>query len=741
MDDTTKQGYQPPPEFRDRKEPWDKFVAFISRWKVPLFLIIVVGGGGTWLWLNIMEGVPTLDQLENPRPELSTRIISADGEPIDQFYIKNRTTVKLREVPKAMITALIATEDRNFFDHWGIDVWRTAKAAWIDIITLSPKQGASTITQQLARSLYLSMEKTMFRKMREAVSAIQIERSHTKNEILEMYLNVCYLGRGAYGVAVASQVYFGKDVSKLTPAQCAFIVGLLKGPEYYDPDEHYEDAIRRRNLVIQNMVDVGELDPVAAAKMKAEPIKVKPVQGYYGIAPHFVEMIRQQLSRLPELAGYDLYRDGLVIYSTLNADMQRAANRAVEEHITEYQRDKMSKRWNWTTHRALLDSLLSKAIRQNYEYKTTEDDGEKRRIASVLRKDARFVDSVKKEAIRIQSGFVCLDPKTGQILAMVGSSNPKEQRYGLNHVTQIVRQPGSAFKPIIYASTFEKGYTPESSVSNEQIEMRDGDKIWRPRNSGGSVGGAYPIKTALQFSSNLAAIHAVLELTSIRDAISMAKRMGIKSNLAAVPSIALGTGEVSPLELTSAFGVFANDGVRTIPYGILRVEDRNGKVIYRPKPQFEYVFEPKIAQMMTQCLQAVVQGGTGSRIRQWFNYPAAGKTGTTQSYADAWFVGYTPHFVAGAWVGFDDKRVTFTTSDGQGGRAAAPIWGRFMKYAYQSLKPKIRYFNTNWSGAVSISYDSTASSKTDSGISPPIQEVPPRPQEPPPVPDLYESDE
>lgn len=692
--------YQPPPEFHGRQEPWDRVVTFLKKWKTLLLLVIIVGGGGTWLWFKTMEGVPTLDQLENPRPEISTRIISSDGEPIDQFYIKNRTTVKLREVPKALITALIATEDRDFYDHWGIDMWRIAKAAWIDIITLSPKQGASTITQQLARSLYLTQEKTMFRKMREAVSAVQIERSHTKNEILEMYLNVCYLGRGAYGVAVASQIYFGKDVSKLTPAQCAFLVGLLKGPEYYDPDEHYDDAIKRRNVVIQNMVDVGELDPIKAAKMKQEPVKVQPLKGYYGMAPHFVEMVRQQLSKLPELAGYDLYRDGLVIYTTLNADMQRAANRAVEEHITHYQRDKVDRSWNWTRNKPLLDSLVVRAIRQHYEYKTTDDDDARGEIAARLRKDQKFIDSVKREATRIQSGFVCLDPKTGQILAMVGSSNPREQRYGLNHVTQIARQPGSAFKPIIYASAFEKGYTPQSMVSNEQIEMRDGNKIWRPRNSGGSVGGAYTIQTALQYSVNLAAIHALLDLTTIRDAIGMAKRMGIKSNIVAAPSIALGTAEVSPLELVSAFSVFANDGVHTTPYGILRVEDRNGKVIYRPKPHFEYVFEPKIAQMMTQCLVAVVQGGTGSGVRQWFNYPAAGKTGTTQSYADAWFVGYTPHFVAGAWVGFDDKRVTFTTADGQGGRAAAPIWGRFMKYAYQALKPKIRYFNTNWSGVI-----------------------------------------
>lgn len=685
---------------------WEKLLRFLKKWQLPLILLIVIGGGGTVLTIATLKGVPTLDQLENPHPELATRIISSDGEPIDQFYIKNRTTVKLREVPKAMIDALIATEDRDFYDHWGMNIWRSFKAIWTDVITLSPKQGASTITQQLARNLYLSQEKSVLRKLREAVSAIQIERTHTKNEILEMYLNVCYLGRGAYGVAVASQIYFGKDVSKLTPSQCAFLIGVLKGPENYDPEDNYDRAINRRNTVVDNMVNAGFLDKAKAEKIKQDPIKVMASKTYQGIAPHFVEMVRQELSKKPELAGYDLYRDGLVVFTTLNAAMQRAANRAVDEHVAEYQKDVVDKRWNWNQHKPLLDSLVAHAARQNPAVKNIENDLERAKLEKKLRSDPKFIDSVKKGETRLQASFLCLDPKTGQILAMVGSANYREHRYGLNHATQIVRQPGSSFKPFVYASCFEKGYTPESVVSNEQIEMQDGDKIWRPGNMGEAVGGAYPIRTALQNSINLCAIHALLDLTNAPDVVKMAKRMGIKSNIPAVPSIALGTAEVSPLELTSAYAVFANDGIKTNPYGILRVEDRNGKVIYRAKPEFEFVFEPKIAQMMTICLKSVVEGGTASRIRRWFNYPAAGKTGTTQNFADAWFVGYTPIYTAGAWVGFDDKRITFTSADGQGGRAAAPIWGRFMKYSYDALKPKITYFNTNWNG-VQAKPDST----------------------------------
>ncbi|HYM20097.1 MAG TPA: PBP1A family penicillin-binding protein [Candidatus Kapabacteria bacterium] len=725
------------------KTPWEKLVDFLKKWKFILSLILIFGIGLPLLIFEVLKGVPTLDQLENPHPELATRIISADGEPLDQFYIKNRTTVKLREVPKPMIDALIATEDREFYDHWGMNIWRTFKAVWTDVVTLSPKQGASTITQQLARNLYLSQEKTPLRKLREAISAIQIERTHTKNEILEMYLNVCYMGRGTYGVAVASQVYFGKDVSKLTPAQCAFLIGVLKGPENYDPDDNYDRAVARRNTVIDNMVETGALDKEKAQKYKQEKIKVMPARTYLGIAPHFVEMIRQQLSKMPELAGYDLYRDGLVVYTTLNAQMQRAANRAVDEHIAEYQKNVVDKRWNWKSHRELLDSLVAHSARNSPEVKNTEDEKERAKLEHSLRVDPDFIDSVKTAVIRLQAGFVCLDQRSGQILAMVGSSNYREHRYGLNHATQIIRQPGSAFKPFVYASCFEKGYTPESIVSNEPIEMPDGTgKIWKPSNfAGEQTGGQEPIRTAIQWSTNLCAVHAILDMTNVSDVVKMAKRMGIKSNIPAVPSIALGSAEVVPIELASAYSTFANDGVRATPYAILSVEDRNGKIIFKAKPEFDYVFEPKIAQMMTTCLKSVVDGGTASSgVRRFFSYPAAGKTGTTQNYADAWFCGYTPHYTACAWVGFDDKRITFTSSDGQGGRAAAPIWGRFMKYSYEVLKPKIEYFNTNWNGVVPI--DSTKKDSTGVMVGPQLPQnmtpgVPrsnpnPTPQAPPP---------
>jgi len=668
-------------------------------WHYSLAGVFLFLGVFVWLWIVVSKGLPTLDQLENPRPELATRLVSADGELLDQYYIKNRTTVHLKDVPKDLISALLATEDRDFYHHWGINIWGNLRAAWTDVITLSPRQGASTITQQLARNLYLSQEKSALRKLREIVSAVQIERTHTKNEILEMYLNVAYFGRGAYGIEAASQVYFGRDVEKLTPAQSAYLVGILKGPENYDPDDDYEHAVARRNTVIDNMVDAKYIDKARAEKIKLDPLKVQAVQGYHGIAPHFAEMIRQDLAKRPELSGYDLYRDGLVVYTTLNAQMQRAANRAVTEHMTNYQKNLVDKRWNWVQHKPLLDSLLAKAIRGDQDYRQAPTPQAKHKVEVELRGDKDFVDSVKAAEIRLQCGFVCLDHQSGQILAMVGSSNYNSARYGLNHVTQIVRQPGSSFKPIIYAACFEAGATPETVVSNEPISIPDGDHVWSPGNfEGEASGGMRTIRSALQYSVNLCAIHAMLEVTTTQDVIRMAKRLGIRSNIPAYPSIALGTAEVNPLELTSAYSTFANDGTRATPYAIIRVEDHNGKILYRSKPELETVLDQRITHMMTSALQDVVNAGTAIRIRSLgFHYPAAGKTGTTQSSADAWFIGYTPQYTAGVWVGFDDKRVNLGGADFQGGREAAPIWGLFMKYAYEALKPQITYFQTNYS--------------------------------------------
>ncbi len=649
-----------------------------------------------FLWWDVQRGLPSTEEIDTPHPDIATRIISSDGEPIDQFFVKNRTNIHLRNVPPFLIKALIATEDRNFYHHWGIDLWGTLRAFITDVIHLREREGASTITQQLARNLYLTQKKTITRKLREAITAVQIERTHTKNEILRMYLNVSFFGRGTYGIQAASQAYFGKDVNRLKPAESAFLVGLLKGPANYDPDEHYDQALARRNTVLDNMVSAGFLTAEAAAKFKSVPLKVKPYVGYQGIAPHFAEMVREELQKMPELQGYDIYRDGLTVYTTLNAAMQRAANEAVTEHISDFQKNVVDRGWNWARHRAVLDSALMKAIRNTPDWHDASSDADRQSVTREFFANKHFVDSVKHEELRLQAGLVCIDQATGQILAMVGASNYKEERYGLNHATQIYRQTGSSFKPVVYASVFQHGATPETMVSNEPLTRGN----WHPHNfEGEAEGGSVTIRYALEQSVNLAAAHAIEDLTTIPDVIKLAKELGIHSTIPPYPSIALGTADISPLDLTSAYSTFANDGIRAKPYAIIRVVDRNGKVLFQQKPSYRYVLNANVCHELTSALEDVILYGTGRRVLNYFRYPAAGKTGTTQNYADAWFVGYTPAYTTGVWVGFDDKRITFTGPNGQGGRAAAPIWGKFMKYTYAALHTPIEYFNTNYPGA------------------------------------------
>ena len=679
----------------------------LSRRNILIALAIVVAVAAFVMW-DVVRGLPSQAELEAPHPDIATRIISTDGEPVDQFFVKNRTNIHLRNVPPFLIKALIATEDRDFYRHWGIDLWGNIRAFFADLVSLRAREGASTITQQLARNLYLNQKKTLSRKLREAITAVEIERTHTKNEILEMYLNVSFFGRGTYGIQAASQAYFGRDVNRLTPAQCAFLVGLLKGPSDYDPDQNYDRAIARRNTVIDNMVAAGFLKIVDAEKIKKASLKVKPQVGYQGIAPHFAEMVREQLQKMPELQGYDIYRDGLIVYTTLNAAMQRAANRAVIEHTSDFQKNVVDRSWNWARHRAVLDSVLMKAVRSTPDYRGADTPDSQAAVARRFYADKHFVDSVKQEELRMQASLVCIDQSTGQIVAMVGASNYKEERYGLNHATQIYRQPGSSFKPIVYASAFERGASPESMVSNEPISIG----TWHPQNFAGEAeGGTVTIRYALEQSVNLAAVHTIQELTSVSDVVKLAKDMGITSYIPPYPSIALGTADVSPLEMTSAYTTFANDGVRPTPYDIIRIEDRNGKILYQHKPELNYVLQPKICHEITSALEDVILYGTGRRVLNYFRYPAAGKTGTTQNYADAWFIGYTPGFTCGVWVGFDDRRITFTGANGQGGRAAAPIWGKFMKYSYDALHLPIEYFNTSYPGEP-VPIDTTSKADT-----------------------------
>jgi penicillin-binding protein 1A len=650
----------------------------------------------------LISGLPSLEQLENPKQELSTKVYSIDGEILDYFYIKNRTSISLSQLPPHLVNALIATEDKNFYKHWGVDLPRFMRAMVKNLFTAFTEGGASTITQQLARNLYdlkgtkESIFRKITRKIREFITAIQIERNYTKTEILEMYLSVSYFGRSAYGVASASQIYFGKSPSKLSLTEGALLIGMLKGPATYDPFKHSERALNRRNTVIEQMAKYDFITAQEAEQIKKEPIAIVPldVELHAGIAPHFVEMIRQELLQKAEVYGFDIYRDGLSVYTTLDSRMQRHANRAVEEHLAEYQ-PAFNKSWNWKQHREELRLATSMAIRTSDAYRGADSDAERDSISRSLKKKPAFADSVKKTASQIEVGFVALSHENGNILAMVGGSEFKTFKYGLNHVTQITRQPGSAFKPFVYTVAIDNGYPPCYEILNQPVTlvMADG-KRWTPGNFDGLFGGLCTIREAIKQSINLVAIRAIMEIAPVTTVIQYAKRMGIHSDLPPYESLAIGTGEVQPLEITSAFGIFPNEGVYVEPISILRIEDKDGNVIEENRPTKREVLSKETSYIMTDLLRGTVDGGSGARVRNYFLRPAAGKTGTTQEYADAWFIGFTPEITAGVWVGFDNKSVHFTSADGQGGRAAAPIWGRFMKYVSEdeAIRLPLGYF-------------------------------------------------
>jgi penicillin-binding protein 1A len=642
----------------------------------------------------ILWGLPSLEELENPKPILASKVVGIDGEVIGTYFVENRIEAKIDSIPNHLKQALIATEDRDFYDHWGVDLPRFCKAMVKNVFFFS-REGASTITQQLAKNLYQLKGKdenllgTGIRKIREWITAIQIEKTYTKNEILGLYLNVSYFGRGAYGIETAANTYFSKSAKDLTVSESALMVALLKSSVNYDPVRRHDASIRRRNQVMKNMVEAGFISEEKYESLKNEEITIKwkKRSASYGIAAHFLEYLRPQLQKIAEKHGVDLFRGGLTIYTTIDSRMQKAANKAVTDHLAEYQ-PMFEKNWKWSEHQDVLDAALDRAIKDNALYRNAGSD-ERKSVYSSLKSNTSFVDSVKKVEQTIEVGFVAIDPTNGQIRAMVGGQN---MSYGtaLNHASGIRRQPGSSFKPIIYTAAINNGMYPAYPILNQPFTSNG----WSPKNSDGSTGGYTMLRTALKNSLNLVTARLIYEgHVSLSQVGETARKMGITSKLDLVPSIALGTSEVSPLELTSAYATLANKGIYTAPMGVLRIEDKDGITLEKFYPdKVSEGISAETASIMTSMMTSVVDGGTGGGVRRWFHRPAAGKTGTTQSYGDAWFVGFTPQLAAGVWVGFDDRRVAFTGWYGQGAKAAAPIWGRFMDEVYRNVEMPLKYF-------------------------------------------------
>lgn len=689
----------------------------VNKTKKKNLRFFIIGSGIFVLILSILfflyvfEGLVSLEELENPKAQLASNVYSIDGELIDQFYNENRVEVSIDSIPPHVINALIATEDKNFYDHWGVDLQRFLKAM-IKNIVLFRREGASTITMQLAKNLYGFKAKnenkvgTVIRKIREWITAVQIEKTYTKREILEMYFNISYFGRSAYGIAMASKIYFDKEIKDLTVQDAGILVSLLKSPGGYDPFNKYDNAFRRRNIVMQNMVDEGFLSEETYEKLKLEKIKVsykKVREKIYGsLAPHFVEYIRQQLEKLSDKYGFDIYQGGLRIYTTLDSRMQRIANRAAQVHLDKFQKQ-FDASWNWNRYSAILTEILDRAAKNRPEYKSASSPEEKRYFYNRIIKDPSFVDSVKNEEKKIEVGFVALDTKTGEIRAMVGGRDNKF-KYGLNHVTQIRRQPGSAFKPFIYTVAIDRGLYPAFPIENKPFAYDDGsNKKWSPANFDHSSGGFTTLRWALAESYNLVAARLIIEdYVPLPDVGRFAARMGIKTKLDLTPAISLGSSVVTPLEITSGFATLGNKGVYNEPISILRIEDKDGVVIAKFNSEAREAISEETAYIVTDMMTTVMQAGTGGSARSVYNFqrPAAGKTGTNTDYADAWFVGFTPQITAGVWVGFDDQRVTFTGTYGQGAVAALPIWAIFMHDVYEQINMPVEDFQVPASGKI-----------------------------------------
>lgn len=605
-----------------------------------LFLFIVY-------FIYLISGLPSLTKLENIDPALVTRVYSEDGELIHELFRYNRVYIPIEKIPQHTIDALLSTEDRRFYDHWGINVRRIPKVVVVNLMSMRFREGFSTITMQLARNLYFGFKKTISRKLREIITAIQIERTYSKQEILEMYLNVAYYGEGVYGIQAASKKYFNKDASDLTVEESAILVNLINLPAYYSPVNHPDRALFRRNLVLRNMVVTGNLIQTEYDSISQIPINVKEFLHRSKIAPYFTEYIRQKLNLIGDSLGVNVYEDGLNVYTTLNSKVQSAVDSAIFIHLPELQ-ERVS-----------------------------------RKLAP-LKKNMKMDDSLFIEKSKVQIAFVVLNHQNGHILAMVGGRDFSESKF--NRAVQARRQPGSAFKPFLYTAAVDNGYTTVDKYLNQPVVVMNPDgSRWDPENYTKTFGGLTPLREGLRNSINLVAVRLILEIGPPA-VVDYAHKMGISTPLRPFPTLALGSSEVVPLELVSAYGVFADQGVRVEPIAITRIEDRFGNIIYQTPIHRSEILSKATAYIMTNLLESVVNQGTGGALR-WkygFNKPAAGKTGTTNDFTDAWFVGFTPALTAGLWVGLDDPQISLGRGE-SGAIAALPFWAEFIKRVYASI--------------------------------------------------------
>ncbi|MDY6823120.1 MAG: PBP1A family penicillin-binding protein [Thermodesulfobacteriota bacterium] len=746
------------------------FIVRFIKWSAVLLTVLMVGAviAGAVAYYHISETLPSIASLKDYKPPVITTLYSADDRKIAEFYEQRRIVMPLSEIPEPFINAFVAAEDARFYQHTGIDLIGVFRALIKNLKAGTIVQGGSTITQQVAKSFFLSSERTYTRKIREAILSYRIEKQLSKREILYLYLNQIYLGHGAYGVAAAAENYFGKKVDELSLSEYALIAGLPQAPSSYSPYHHPERAKRRQIYVLNQMVTEGYVSRAAAETAREKEMDIKPVKSWYQeMAPWYAEHVRRYVEN--KYGREVLYNEGLSIYTAMNLDMQKIARSEVEKglraldkrqgyrgpvkHLTEDDIEPFlaelrkavenqetppapgdivkgvvmdvddeegtvyvrfgggsgqipleDMRWArtpdtevaWYKAAAKIDrpsqslrfgDVIHVRIKSLIKEETGEDSQDEVPPEAATAEDdspsvgnKRYVFSLEQTPA-VEAALVCMAVRSGHVKAMIGGRDAGKSHF--NRVIQSRRQPGSAFKPVIYAAALDKGYTPASVIIDSAIifEDKEHDFIWKPQNYEERFFGPTLFRKALEKSHNIPTIKIMMDIgvDYVRD---YARKLGIESPLSRDLSIALGSSGIAPIELAKVYSVFPNLGKAVEPIFITKIMDREGRVLEEHTADPKRVIGKDTAYIMTHLLKGVVEHGTGRRVRS-LNRPAAGKTGTTDNLDDAWFAGYTPGYVTVVWVGYDQERSLGKSETGSS--AASPIWLGFMK---EMLKDK-----------------------------------------------------
>ncbi|GAC1436126.1 MAG: PBP1A family penicillin-binding protein [Terriglobales bacterium] len=687
-----------------------------------LVLLAALGGAAGGLLLVYSIDLPEVEELEHYRPGSITELYDDHNRIIGSFALQRRVVAAYGDFPPVLRNALISTEDKDFFLHSGINLWRVGGAAYRDLASGGKLQGGSTITMQLARNLFLSPDRSFHRKIQETLLAVQIERRFTKPQIFTLYANQIFLGHGVYGFEAASEYYFSKPAKLLTLDEAAMLAGLPKGPAYYSPINHPDRALKRRNLVINAMLEDGKVTAEQANEARNKPLHLNLAHDPNSLAPYFVEEVRRYLES--KYGSDQVHEGGLKVVTSLDMDIQRAANQAVLDGLATYER-----RHGWAGH---LENVLAKGITlRGYENLDWVDEPEVngyihalvvsvspstasikfgrfsatlsqtdvswtgRKIHDLLKTgDIVYVKvlaldgngkarvSLEKDS-GVQGALVAIENVTGEIKAMVGGRDFDQSKF--NRATQALRQVGSSFKPYVYTAAIDQGAKPDDTILDVPVSFPTASGPYAPHNYDEKFEGTITLRRALAQSRNIPALK-LADHMGIKTVIDYAHRFGITSNIPAYLPVALGAAEVTPLEQTSAYSVFPNDGVRITPRYITKVTDYEGRVLEQSYPEVKDVISVNTARTMTDMLREVVLHGTAVSAAT-MNYPLAGKTGTTNGFTDAWFIGFSPSLTAGVWMGYDEKKALGAKESGA--HAALPIWINFMKVALAGKDPGV----------------------------------------------------